>query len=73
MKRKAEQGRGGETRTTVDAERARLEENERVQREHPDAFAERGRQQGRANAEDQLDPTEDDRLRARDNEDVSEG
>ena len=59
-------------RTTVDAERARREERERFQREHPDDLAGRGRETRR---EDPIIDADDDseRFRARENEGESEG
>ena len=67
-----------ETRTTVRAEAARREENERMQAEHPDRVAGRGRESADAQTMGDTDPrdgTEEggDRLRARRNEDTSEG
>ena len=70
-----------ETRTTAKAEAARREENERMQAEHPDRVAGRGRESADARTVGDIDPRDGtdgageggDRLRARRNEDVSEG
>ena len=68
-----------ETRTTVDAEAARRRENERLQAEHPDRVAGRGRESTDSETMGDIDPRDGtgrasgDRLRARANEDVSEG
>ena len=68
-----------ETRTTVKAEAARRAENERLQAEHPERVAGRGREStdaatmGDADASRAASGEGGDRLTARRNEDVSEG
>lgn len=66
-----------ETRTTVEAEAERRARNEREQAEHPELLGDRHRatEDGALRAEDRdaRPGGDDDRLRARRNEDVSEG
>ena len=76
-----------ETRTTVEAEAARLRENERLQAQHPERIGLRGRESTDAETVGDVDPRDGtgaassraaageggDRLTARRNEDISEG
>lgn len=66
-----------ETRTTARAEAARRDENERLQAEHPERVAGRGRESGdpepREASGSGTTAEPGDRLRARRNEDTSEG
>ena len=65
----------GRQNTTARAEEARREQDERVQREHPDFIAARGRDPERDPDLDAPVDADDDseRFRARENEDQSEG
>ena len=64
---------GTNARTTVDGEKARRDERERFQREHPEELAGRGRDPEREeNAPVDADD-DSERFRARENEDRSEG